>query len=164
MTETRDEYVRTARIVIAGIFALTSAPAQTPTQSRTSGQSPALLYVNPAHLPSNARAYLSSPGRGRRVQAKSGTTLTGVYSGFRAGATQATLVWQVPGNIRFEIANRPGPPIIYNTTAGLIGADKRSSAEASFLESLLDDPVEAFLYSFEPGKCAPFHRWHVPSG
>jgi hypothetical protein len=149
MKEQRDGCRRTAKVVIGlmillGIVSAQTAPGPTQTGSALAAAS---TYLNSSHLPSTAKAYLSALGSRLQTPGQERETLVGTYSD-STGSTAAQLVWEAPGNLRFDRTNRPGHPLIYNTTGGLVGPPA-SAADSNLLESLLDDAAECFLYTFQ---------------
>lgn len=155
------------RALLAMAF-LACVPAYGQTSSAAQG---------PPRLPNGAPPYLTESGieplvceyllaLGDRLQ-KPGSeryTLTGVANDSKYGSTAATLVWQVPGSVRFERGGG-APWLIYNNTLGLITKAPVSDEDEGVWESVLDDTAEAFLYGFARGNTYRFlgGRFH-PEG
>jgi len=76
--------------------------------------------------------------------------LSGTYAD-SSGSTSAQLVWQAPGSIRLDRANKPSLPLVFNATASTFAAPNMSATDADILESLLDDTAESFLYGYQGG-------------
>jgi hypothetical protein len=117
-------------------------PGTSTSQARPSG-----LPV-PSHVKAYVRALgnrFESPGRERVV-------LTGTSTDVKYGTAEATLVWQWPGNWRFQRVGVGASVLIYQNAVGLNDASKtQDEAELGIWESLLDDGVEAFLFGYGDG-------------
>lgn len=145
----RQQYRLRARIVIGAALMSGTVPAQAPAGPNPSinlGPNSAGLYVTESLLPSIVKGYLKAVGPRLKTPGQERTILNGTYSD-AAGSTGARLVWEAPGNLRFDRANKPGQALIYSTAAGLVGP-AISAADSNLLESLLDDAVELFLYGY----------------
>jgi hypothetical protein len=123
-------------------------------QSTTSSQptSPSTAeYVGFSYLPAPAQQYLFALGSRIQKAGNERTTLTGTFTDSSGNATNAQLIWQVPGQISFSLTGQSGPPLGYSTSGGLMNAATMTSANADILESLFDDTAESFLYGFLRG-------------
>jgi hypothetical protein len=101
-------------------------------------------------LHSLAREFLVALGDRLQVNGKERLTLTGQYiSGGNTAAAQ--LMWEAPGNFRFDRSGTGFTSLVYNTSGGVVNPSSIASADLSVMESLLDDSPESFLYGFFGG-------------
>jgi hypothetical protein len=141
--------ILTSLVVFAhGAGQITTVPGATSTAS--SAPKIASPYISVASLPSPVRPCVGAFGTRIQVPGKERTTLDGTYSDKYGNTMAGRLVWQAPGNLRFE---RSGslPVLVYSAASGLLNTPSITAPDANFLESLLDDSAEAFFYGFGRG-------------
>jgi len=113
----------------------------TPTDAKQFVQSPT--------VPSPVRGYLAAFGDRIQTPGKERSILRGTYTS-KNGSGQAQLIWEVPGNVRFDRSDQPGKALIFTKAAGLASSStSRAQADADILESLMDDAAESFFYGFQ---------------
>jgi hypothetical protein len=104
------------------------------------------MYVSVKAMPTPIRAFLSALGDRLQQPGKERCTLSGSYIDNR-GTTTAQLIWQSPGQVRFQRGNSPSA-LVYSSSSGVLNASSLGKTDMSVLESFLDDPAEAFLFGF----------------
>jgi hypothetical protein len=108
-------------------------------------------YVSAGTVPNPARRYLFVLGDRIQKPGNERTTLVGTFTD-KNGTTQAQLVWQAPGSVRFDRVSQPSKPLTYDSVTGLVSNATGTATDLNILESILDDPAEAFFYGFQNGK------------
>jgi hypothetical protein len=144
-----------AFVGIVRMLSAQSLSTTAPTSTKASVVPPA--YVAITLVPSVAGDYLRAFGKRIQQPGLERTTLTGTYSDASGGSGAARLVWEVPGRLRFDRADKPASVLIYDNVTGLANASSFSPAELNILESLLNDSAEWFFYGFIRGDA---HRYY----
>jgi hypothetical protein len=142
--------LNTLAITAAAVLAVSAGwgqPSKASSSDSASARSP--VYLSAARLPSPAKECLTALGARLQAPGQERVTLSGTYTD-ASGTASAQYVWEAPGNARFDRGNRPGQPLIYKASTGIVGPTARQ-ADSDYLESLLDDATEAFLYGFSGG-------------
>jgi hypothetical protein len=131
--------------------------------SGASGQTNAVIpvapppaYVQPWQVPSNVREYMIAFGDRLQKPGNERLTLTGTATDSQKKVTPATLVWEVPGRLRFDRPGATASSLVFDDVSGLINATGVSQSDLDILETLLNDSPEAFLYSFPHGHAHRF--------
>jgi len=129
-------------------FVHAQAPANARDSATASGKK---NYVAADTVPLPARRYLAVYGDRIKKPGNERTTLAGSFTD-QNGTTQATLIWEVPGSVRFDRQNAPGKPLIYNSATSQVSPATATTADLNIFESLVDDTAETCFYGFQNGK------------
>jgi hypothetical protein len=138
--------------------------AQPPPAKTTAAASP---FISLTSVPSNLREYLKALGDRLQKAGKERLTLIGTSTDVEhSAAAPATLVWEVPGRLRFDRSAAGAPSMIVDDVAGLVKTAALSDSDLGILESLVNDNAEAFLYGYLRGDARRFlgGRFRIDNG
>jgi hypothetical protein len=146
----------TKRIAVLGLTAGALALYAQQQPVKTPSVAAPTPFLSLTSVPSNVREYLIVLGDRIQKPGKERLTLTGMSTDPQHAAVPATLVWEVPGRLRFDRAAAGASSLVFDDVSGLSKATVLSDSDLGILESLLNDSAEAFLYSFSQGHAHRF--------